>query len=104
MIRDASTPSLFDRPRVEDLRPAAHDGEQWRERVLALVATLPEPVYPSDLRAAASRLDLEPAHPNWWGSVWAALKAAGWRKEYLPRTSPVASRNQASEPFAWRRS
>lgn len=61
------------------------------------------PLYPSALHVAAEGLGEPPQGPSAWGSLFARLRARGWRKVYAPRMSRVEARNGATEPFAWER-
>lgn len=90
--------------RVDRMGPAAPDGERfWRDvLVVALrVARARGMVHPSDLRIAAELEGVKPPHPNWWGSLAAKLKSAGWVQRYAPQRSPITSRNGAIEHMAY---
>lgn len=89
--------------RVDRLQPAAPDGEAWNAAVEALAERMAQdgPLYPSALHVAAEALGDPPQGGPAWGSLFARLRARGWRKVYAPRTSRVESRNGAEEPFAW---
>lgn len=91
--------------RVDRIVPAAPDGEAWNAAVEALAERMAAdgPLYPSALHVAAEPLGEPPQGPGAWGSLFARLKAQGWRKVYAPRMSRVEARNGAEESFAWLR-
>ena len=89
--------------RVDRIVPAAPDGEAWNAAVEALAERMAAagPLYPSALHVAAEPLGEPPQGPSAWGSLFARLRARGWRKVYAPRMSRVEARNGAEESFAW---
>lgn len=92
---------LFDQPRlvVRDLAPAAPDGESWLLAILSVARNLARErgsLTPSALRLRADTLGLKPPAPCFWGSVWARLRAEGWKRG-AEVTSTTATRNAARE-------
>lgn len=98
---DLKPPPDVPAPRVplSRVKAAAPDGVEWELKVAALarqIAAEAGCLTPSRLRSAAKVRQLDPPHPNHWGSFWNRLRSEGWRRGN-ESTSLTASRNAARE-------